>query len=263
MKSNLLSMVQQITIAAHSCARSSFTSDTCPNLKTLLVVHKVRFGSDDQFCEGGMYCPILERARPEKLVIHARRRDGRREVVWPVVNHQLVLNCSTFTLVLDETDTLVWGSLPVHYEEIDWKIPKEIRLVITRERDHPDDVAQGSPSTTDMYERNTYELRSLLHKTILSLFGHTDVPITIYLFRPFGADGEHLAMLQGVIDGILSRRHQDQVDNKPKKPECTIKTLEDYIEEGCEDEFPPDELRYWREMYEERKNLEKAQTERE
>jgi hypothetical protein len=204
-----------------------------------------------------MYCPILAKSRPEKLVIHARRRDGQGDIVWPVHIGPLVLNCSIFTLVFDETDILA-GKRDVFYTGLNCKIPEEIRLILTRKQDHYDDMDWGSVPATFMRD-----LLSLVDMTILPLLDRINVPLTVYFFRPVGPGQEHLASLRLILEDVLSARHLMFGGRDASKPVCTIRTLSDYIEGGCEDEFPPDELHYWREMYEERKNLEKAQTERE
>jgi hypothetical protein len=62
LKAPLLSRTRQITLNAHCCKRSDFTSDTCPNLKTLLVVPNDSLTDGEQWCRDRAYCPILHSA---------------------------------------------------------------------------------------------------------------------------------------------------------------------------------------------------------
>jgi hypothetical protein len=185
-------------------------------------------------CEESIYCPILARARPEKLVIHARRRGGMGAIAWPVDRGMLVLNCPIFTLVLDETDILADVGKNVYYTGLDWKIPKNFRLVLTRKEYNYNDMARG-------FMR---DLISLADMTILPLLARINVPLTVYLFRPVCPSEEHLERLRDLVDDVLGTRHrrhmaiEGRVGEGPPKPKCTIKRLDDYIEEGCKELDP-------------------------
>jgi hypothetical protein len=259
-------MVQQLTVMKHSCKhfckRSSFLPNTCFNLRTLLIIANVSISrtEPERWCEDKVRCPILENARPRKIVILYHNfklpRYGYRQ--WPTYYHKLLISCPTLTLVMDETgfgDPPQLNAKPVLswlvYSGVTWKSIQELRILLC-----------GTPTWDDRVPRKSVsppvnmDHEQLAIDIIVPLLRPSAVPVTIYLFRLHVQTGDDLVKLQEIVDEYLDVQHQGDLyrhqwypagRSQPKKPVYTLKTLNEYIEEGVEDELLEEELQYWRE----------------
>lgn len=256
-----------ITLNGHSCKQSSFTLDTCPNLKTLLIVPKASHTSGAQWCRGRAYCPILQRARPEKVVIHSNQmRTPEWQRDWSIFYHRLALSCPIVTVIFNESDLdtkfpiNAWFRRP-RYDDVEWRYAKEIRLILLERPTRVDNSAGRKLSLWEIQQ----QFRQLAHSILLPLFELAVVPVTAYLFRPFGTETGRLDLLHDILDTALVEQNQANIDlglssggqmgDKRKTLFHTLKTLNEYIEEGWEDELLAEELQYWRKENKRRNDL--------
>ena len=244
LKSTALSAVQQITVFKHSCKRSSFTSDTFPNLKTLLIVPHLD-SVEERWCAARDLCPILRKARPEKVVIYDGRYQWTKSTAqWPMYFHYYLVTSPTLTWIVDETDFGCkpdWDGFKIRCENL-----KEARLIIRKKPPRFDRIARRDTVSSDSVMKLFYKMIA----PFLLLRHCTSVTKTIYLFRVKAKELDHIKQAIGQwLDGVypyVAQRHSVS-SLESLKSAYTIKTLDDYIKEGVEDELLEEELQYWRE----------------
>jgi len=137
------------------------------------------------------------------------------------------------------------------YEGVEWKYVTEIRLIALNASTNVDDIARRESSLSELQE-----FKRLTHTILLPLLDLADVPVTIYLFRPFGPGTGRAAQLKGIMGTVLAKRYQDNLDellslgfqmsDDGEPLTITVKGLDEYIREGWEDELLAEELQYWR-----------------
>jgi len=247
LKSTALSAVQQITVFKHSCKRSSFASDTFPNLKTLLIVPHLD-SEEGRWCADKVLCPILHKARPEKVVIHnSRYRWTRSTAEWPMYYHELLVTSPKLTWITDETD---FGSNPgLNGFDVKCENLKEARLIICKTPSAFDSIAQRSTVSSKVVDLEYLTLRIILPFLLVRHHGRPIVK-TIYLFRVKAEELDHVKQaVSHDLDQIYPYLAQMQggLPLKPSKSAYTLKILDDYIKEGVDDELLEEELQYWRE----------------
>lgn len=249
LKSTALSAAQQITVFKHSCKRSSFTSDTFPNLKTLLIVPHLD-SVEEKWCADKVYCPILQESRPEMVVIYNSRYPWTGPAdEWPMYYHECVVASPKLTWIVDETHL---GSkagiigLGIECNKVD-----EVRIIICKTPSWLDKRA-GRETVSDQ----VVNLKYMVNKMILPFlkYSHRNAAsATIYLFRAEDNQRNSISLTvdwaledEGRLDPEIARMFGTHYV-APPKPIYTIKTLNDYIKEGVEDELLEEELQYWRE----------------
>jgi hypothetical protein len=187
--------------------------------------------------------------------------------VWPIFYYRLVIDCPIVTIVLREAHIITGPVLPrPGYGGISWKYVKQIRLI----------VSAGPPSREAIVRRQLgpweiQEFIRLVYMILLPIVKGATVPVTVYLFRPFGSGGNRMDMFSSIMTAALTKPDQNySVDFSIWGDQNSdigqlvydIKTLDQYIEEGWEDELLAEELQYWREEYKRRKDLIKADAEK-
>lgn len=260
LKKRLLSLVQQLTVASHTCTRTLIPAETFPNLKTLLVIPDADCWMSRLLCGNGSFsCPILAGARPEKVVIHNSRASHH---AWPMCREWIYTTSPTLTLVLDEAKCGTNG-LPhqAHYRGVVWTKVRELRIIVSKSPPWIGRIVPKVPCPSTVID-----IPQLATRLLAPLLEGRAVPITIYLFRDFEERGESLLDLTDILDKDLEDRHQDTSDRWWRqgltfkgnaRPDYTIKRLGDYISEGVEDEFLWQELQYWRREH--MRRMEKAE----
>jgi len=200
---------------------------------------------EEKWCADKVYCPILQESRPEKVVIYNSRYPWTGPAdEWPMYYHELVVASPKLTWIVDETH---FGSgLGIECNNVD-----EVRIIICKTPSWLDKRA-GRETVSDQ----VVDLRCLVNKVILPFLKHSHLnaaPATIYLFR--AGENERYGISLAVdwaledecgLDPEIARMFGTHYV-APPKPIYTIKTLNDYIEEGVEDELLEEELQYWRE----------------
>lgn len=252
LKKRLLSLVQQLTIASHTCRGTSTSAETFPNLKTLLLIPTADCWESRLLCgDGSHHCPIVYSARPRKVVIHNSKPS---HYTWPMGRQDFSISCPTLTLALDETKCGPYG-LPrrAYFQGVHWEKVRELRIIVSKSPPWIGRIVPKVPCPSAVID-----IAQLATKLLAPLLEGRSVPITIYLFRDFEKRGESLSILTDKLDEELADRHQVASDfwwrqgrtfNGVARPDYTIKGLGDYISEGVEDEFIWQELQYWRREY--------------
>lgn len=184
---------------------------------------------------------------------------------WPIFYHRLALSCPIVTVIFNESDLdMNWPTNAVfrrpRYDDVEWRYAKEIRLILLGRPTSVDNIAGRKSSLWEIQQ-----FRQLAHSILLPLFELAVVPVTAYLFRPFGPDTGRLDRLHDILDTALVEQNQANVDlglssggqmgDKRKTLFQTLKTLNEYIEEGWEDELLAEELQYWRKENKRRNDL--------
>jgi hypothetical protein len=271
LKKQLLSYVQQITVATHVC-KYTFATHVIPNLKTLLVIPYAACWHNDRICETRQ-CPILQGARPLKLVLHNSRLNTMSAgpgmpTSWPMAAHEDVsirpamrVTAPTLTVVLGETDSGI-EELPykADYRGVDWTKVKHIRVIIANTPAWLDKKCQRETCSESIVDMHT-----LASTILLPIMSWVPASMSIYLFRDIQQGQVGLEDLADRLDALFIRREplvnmfrsKGRFNMPPDtkcRPEYTIKTLSDYIEEGLEDELLWQELKYWREENQRRKS---------
>lgn len=260
LKIQLLSLVLQLTVATHTCKNTDlppyssvyknlFPVEHFSNLKTLLVIPYAECCENVYLCGRNDHCPILARARPQKVVLHNSRLDRNWPEYWRKCSHKIDTRCPTLTMVLDETACEM-----VDYEKMSdagsVNNLQELRVIACKTPAWLDKIAQRvtcSPNIADIRS-----LASGIVGPVVSEFMAYDwyrsINITIYLFRRLDLEDDALKSFSQALDEGISRGIQmrGSVVDRQDDPTITIKTLADYIDEGLEDEFLWQELQYWR-----------------
>jgi len=185
---------------------------------------------------------------------------------WYIFYHRLALSCPIVTVIFNESDLdknhlMNAGFRRPRYNDVEWRYAKEIRLILLERPTRVDNSAGRKSSLWEIQQ----QFRQLAHSILLPLFGLAVVPVTAYLFRPFGPDTGRLDRLHDILDTALVKQNQANVDlglssgeqmgDKRKTLFHTLKTLNEYIEEGWEDELLAEELQYWRKENKRRNDL--------
>lgn len=148
---------------------------------------------------------------------------------------------------MDETD---FGSNPgLNGFDVECENLKEARLVICKTPSQFGSIAQKSTVSSKVVDIEYLTLRIILPFLLLRHHG-TPIAKTIYLFRVKAEELDHVKQaVNHHLDNSHPYLHQmhGRVYLKPPKSGYTLKSLDDYIEEGVEDEMLEDELQYWRE----------------
>lgn len=242
LKSSLLSMVNQMSLKTHSCGPSSFTSNTCPNLKILHVLLETRPISVNRWCKDRHVCAILQGARPEKIVIHSdKMMELQSHHDWPIFFGRVAIKSPAVTIILNEKDvTMGIRNKVANYSRVDWRYVKGIRLIVLNKPSSLDDITGSESSLSEVQH-----FKLLLDTILLPLFAIAEVPVTMYLFRPFGPGSGRLERLRSTLD--LRMRVLPWKGGHVDDPLIhIIGTLEHYLEQGCEDELSEEDLQYWR-----------------
>jgi hypothetical protein len=259
LKIQLLAFVQQITIATHTCKNNDldidssiyknlFPADLFSNLKTLLAIPYAECCDTEYLCGRNNQCPIITLARPQKFVLHNSRMYRDCPENFGKCCHRIDTRWPTLTLVLDET-ACEMADFRYAFAWDDDAL-KELRIIVCKTPAWLDKIAQRTTCTKDFADIRTLA-NGVVGPVISAITAkHADksIAITIYLFRELEREPEALKNFnQGLDEGIsYGHRIRGAVLDRENGPKITIKTLAHYIEEGLEDEFLWQELKYWR-----------------
>jgi len=262
-KAELLTHVQQLTIATHLCLWDAIGSGWFPNLKTVLIIPYADGHKNQTLCGKTNQCPILDAVRPNKIVIHNSRTGnrlprGEPQTEWPMPHHRLTVECPVLTLVFDEFIYRL-AKLPrkVNYRGVDWNRVKEIRIVVTgRLGQRLSKTGQRKYTPPSAYLDKKLRRVSML----ATLITGSKVPLTIYVFDYFEPSEPVMIPMQQRLETLLARSYKAEQSSgsTPTQSRYTIKTLSDYIAEGHEDELLWQELQYWRELYQRLNDLRRS-----
>jgi len=252
LKSELLSGTQQLTIMNHSCKRSFFTSDTCPDLKTLLIIPHLD-SLHESWCAGNIICPILQEAQPEKVVVYNSRFTWRPYAYdWPMCFHRILVTSPTLTLVIDETE---FSDSHIRGLRIKCNDLRETRLIVCvcKTPFWLDKLAHRETTSSEVVDIKYLTLKIIM-PFLHSWHEWKSALKTIYLFR---AKPNELDYIKGLVNDAIDREYARHAARHAilygsalvtsPKPTYILKTLNDYIKEGVEDELLEEELQYWRE----------------
>jgi hypothetical protein len=242
-KSTLLTTVQQLTVFTHTCGTSPFSDTSFPDLQTLLIIPRATCRRARWVCNEES-CPILDGARPQKVVFHNSRRNYDRKfenetASWPLGVHDFDVNCPTLTVVIDEAELL--GEEGAQYQmDKYWRVSnvKTIRII----------VLPPTPAWLDKIAQRAKcrcrwaDVEHIASHILSPLMIDQAYEFIVYVFRPLDPDGTFLKEL-----GEYFEDERYAFAFKPTPPSYCFKTLADYIAEGVEDEFLIEELQYWRE----------------
>jgi hypothetical protein len=252
-KTTLLSKVRQLTLLTHTCRMNTLSTDSLPNLQTLIIIPRATCRRAKWICSKRS-CPIFYECRVNKLVFHNSRRNYERgnpnqeTVFWPLGVYELDMSCSILTLVIDDaepTGAIHWRYQLMRYEALTAANgypgrpdADEVRIIVLSQTPAwVDKIAQREPCRCDVAD--VYILAThILAQVIREIEG-----VNVYLFRPIDPNGDFLARLDQAI-----RDELDMLGVQLRADPGTyfLKTLADYSEEGVEDELLPEELQYWR-----------------
>jgi hypothetical protein len=159
------------------------------------------------------------------------------------------------------------AKMKANFKGVEWKYVKEIRLIVLNKPTSLDDIAGGGSCKSDIHRFN-----HLAQEILLPLIMRARVPVTTYLLRPF--EPGRLDILKQILKARYDQLYQysttahdplrlgGQTGGVGEPVVHAVKTLNEYIEEGWEDELLAEELQYWREEYKRRKDLTKADAEK-
>jgi hypothetical protein len=154
---------------------------------------------------------------------------------------EIEIQSPVLTLILDER---AHNGLPpqTQLDDVDTYPLKEIRMIINSD----------SPSQIDETARREcchglVTIQQLAKEIVAPILDEIEVPTTVYVFHNFPNGPEDMKRLQHHLEKDLDERHERRGSGKARQyPIYTMKTLRDYISEGVEDEFLPEDLEYWR-----------------
>jgi len=271
LKKTLLSLVQQLTIVTHTCNVPSLTptwheaaeyyhdripSECFTGLKTILVLPYAFCHDSELLCGNTYHCLILARLRARKVVIHnIRFRQRSVQPQWHIRSTEVSpVQYSTLTLVLDETDCDVVDRNRQCDSFIDHSNTLEsLRVVVHKTPAWLDRIAQRETCSSRIVD---------VHRLISAIIIPAIRLSAALGSRPIEIDphGNEMGMIRRALDRELARIDPPVVlpselegEIQQERPKYTIKTLSDYIEEGLEDEFIWQELKYWRKENDRRK----------
>jgi len=257
LKVQLLSYVQQLTVATHSCDaynlpidssayRNLFPTELFLNLKTLLVIPFAECCETEYLCDYSNRCPILARARPRKVVLHNSRMHRNWPEDWRKCCHPIATYCPTLTMVLDET-ACDMVNFDKRFGAGYVAGLKELRIIACKTPKWVDKIAQRVTCSDGIANIESLA-NGIIAPVVAEFVADKSIAITIYLFRRLDLEEDTLKRFNRALhEGILyARQKAGAVWDSRDGPSITIKTLSDYIDEGLEDEFLWQELQYWR-----------------
>jgi hypothetical protein len=256
-KANLVSNIVQLTVLPHFCwiqhrfkTRGLRSEIPVLNLKTLLVPSDPDHDPDSMYRSDYRPCPIVRGARAQKVVLHDMVPSFYTPTSWPLGQNGCVQIDTDLVLVF-RMDFYPDQQLPYEadYSGIDMTRLKHLRI-IAAQTPWKDSV---SPSPLDI--SNSDYLSNVIAPAVAWL----PVPVDIYLFPSHTRDTWPQRDVIDLLEDDFAEREtvaaEFQQSNRVPgscRPDYTIKSLEEYINEGWSDEFLPQELAFWRSKYEER-----------
>ena len=277
LKKTLLSFVQHLTIVTHTCNVPPLTptwhelggyfhdkipSECFTGLKTILVLPYALCHESELLCRNTYHCLIMTRLRARKVVIHnIRFRDWSDPPDGPMGSTSVsTVPYSALTVVLDETDCNVVDWNQQRNSEISHTHTLEsLRVVVHKTPAWLDRIAQRETCSKRIVDTHRL-ISAILIPAIRRSAALGSISIEIYLFREIDPHGTEMGMIRRALDHepaqfdlpvVLSSQLGGEVQRE--RSTYTIKSLSDYIEEGLEDEFIWQKMKYWHEENDRRK----------
>jgi hypothetical protein len=153
---------------------------------------------------------------------------------------EIEIQSPVLTLILDESAHN--GLPPQAQNDVNMDQVKEIRIIINS--DSPSQIDETAPRECC---HGLVTVQQLARKIVAPILDELEVPTTVYVFHNFPNGPEDMKRLQHYLAKDLDEKHERRGSEKARQyPIYTMKTLRDYISEGVEDEFLPEDLEYWR-----------------
>jgi hypothetical protein len=237
LKTQLLSLVEHLTIVTHTCGA---VEPHFPNAMTLLIIPYADDLANEDLCQYSKRCEILE-GWMQRIVIHNSRAGSLPYKV----------KCPVFTLSLDEGKSVRHLARQVDYRRVHWNYVQQFRIIVSKFPAWLEFAAQKESASEGIVD-----IQALVNSILVPAMAPVPVTVTVYLFRDLRQQDEtQVNEVKQMLDKGLAHAEQQALQRaiqkgkpapQPRKA-YVIKTLSDYIAEGLEDEFLGQELKYWRE----------------